>query len=145
MSKYPKSVLSDTSTLLSNGDETSFVKVALPNYDDFEQPERPTFLVTLKLLTPPSIDHKFPDLLINLYNDGPSAVFRRAKKSTAEYAVYIGGKINLNSRVISRTSHAQIWCHVNKVRLLVYSEVRNTFYIHLVVSSRYWIVCWLPG
>ena len=86
-----------------------------PSFEKFNPPSSPTFRVTLKPNTTHHNGFRFPPLTFDLYDGGPSAVVCRSEKQSGHAAVYQKGKIKLGSRVITRKSHAQIWCEDNKV------------------------------
>jgi hypothetical protein len=88
-----------------------------PNEVDFKAPNTPSVRVILSPCTPESDNLKFDPIEFELYNDGPSVNICRTERSANQPATFSKGEVRFGSRVISRKSHAQVWCENDTVSI----------------------------
>jgi len=75
----------------------------------------PSVRVTISPFLPRSDSFDFDPIGLELIDGGPSIKFCRGERTTALPALFKHGKVKFGSRVITRKSHAQIWCEKHKI------------------------------
>jgi hypothetical protein len=86
-----------------------------PREEDFKEPTTFSVRITLEPYAPEADSFKFNPISFELYDDGPSVPICRSEKQSQHAAILSKGKVRFGSRVVTRRSHAQIWCDDGKV------------------------------